>query len=420
MKLITPTREAFELICAWAETGCKPWLSCHDEMVKLKQQDFSSEKAIHLKGPGDAFRAFHLERIIDGKLHLDWPWGSNRLQPVNKMNNENFLINLFLNLVSGIPNVAYFRGGERPGIPWNFPVPIFSHAPELGYVDLAWPWAESVIDASKWLQASSTEAKTRVNLVAKDRKLTAIWKRERSEIEYNDTLQLANWQTRKTKAAYYGVYKDIRHVLFEVALQNPDLIDTNIRPSSNVPLLALNPVSREAPVTTDMYDNATLREIGQAKERPPGYAWPLTRLFDGQPDYSPRDYKYLIVLLGSKGLSTSGRLANFLAHSGAVILLQKSAFSYDFSARMIPWVHYVPLSYSAADVAVKIKWLQANDKMALQIARNARNFGRSYLRLEDHLCYVASAFEALAEMQNGTDVLKPWSPVKVIEKATDE
>lgn len=52
-------------------------------------------------------------------------------------------------------------------------------------------------------------------------------------------------------------------------------------------------------------------------------------------------YKYLLVMIGSDGLASADRLPTLLAHSGAVVLLQESEFSYHFSARLKAWVHYV-------------------------------------------------------------------------------
>ena len=48
-------------------------------------------------------------------------------------------------------------------------------------------------------------------------------------------------------------------------------------------------------------------------------------------------YKYLIVI---GGVSSADRLNTFLAHSGAVILLQETGFRYHYSAFLKPWVHY--------------------------------------------------------------------------------
>ena len=71
-------------------------------------------------------------------------------------------------------------------------------------------------------------------------------------------------------------------------------------------------------------------------------------------------------------------------------------------------MHYVPLTYSTADLIEKIEWLRANDGMARQLADNARNFGASYLRMEDHFCYAAAALQMVAEVENCTDVLRPF------------
>ena len=48
-------------------------------------------------------------------------------------------------------------------------------------------------------------------------------------------------------------------------------------------------------------------------------------------------YKYLVVIAG---VSSADRLNTFLAHSGAVILLQETDFRYHYSAFLKPWVHY--------------------------------------------------------------------------------
>ena len=52
-------------------------------------------------------------------------------------------------------------------------------------------------------------------------------------------------------------------------------------------------------------------------------------------------YKYLVVLAG---IVSADRLNTFLAHSGAVILLQETDFLYHYSAFLEPWVHYGKIS----------------------------------------------------------------------------
>lgn len=48
-------------------------------------------------------------------------------------------------------------------------------------------------------------------------------------------------------------------------------------------------------------------------------------------------YKYLVII---GGISSADRLNTFLAHSGAVIMLQETDFRYHFTAFLKPWVHY--------------------------------------------------------------------------------
>lgn len=97
-------------------------------------------------------------------------------------------------------------------------------------------------------------------------------------------------------------------------------------------------------------------------------------------------------------------------------LAQESEFRYHFSARLRPWVHYVPVSYSGADIVQKVEWLRKHNLMAKRIADNARNFARSYLRLEDYYCYIASLLETIGTLSantnkfNNVSALQSFSP----------
>ncbi len=51
--------------------------------------------------------------------------------------------------------------------------------------------------------------------------------------------------------------------------------------------------------------------------------------------------------------------------------------------------------------------------MAKQIAQNAANFGKSNLRFEDTMCYIATALDHLADTQKNTNINEPWNPVKI-------
>jgi hypothetical protein len=133
----------------------------------------------------------------------------------------------------------------------------------------------------------------------------------------------------------------------------------------------------------------------------------------GTVNYLERRHKYLIVALGLDGAAPADRLAHILAHSGAVILIQNHHFEYHFSARLKPWEHYVPISYSTADLISKVLWLQKHDRLAFQLAKNARIFGLSYLRLEDFLCYDAHLLQTIASTMENSDATIPFDPVEI-------
>lgn len=110
----------------------------------------------------------------------------------------------------------------------------------------------------------------------------------------------------------------IRQVLFMQAVARPDLIDANFT-CNYCPIDPLNPSSDEERDLSKM-----LKSSDQPHRNKPGFLQQLRPLFiKDRINYNPCDYKYLVVLIGIDAKATSGRLAEFLAHSGAVILLQE-------------------------------------------------------------------------------------------------
>lgn len=81
---------------------------------------------------------------------------------------------------------------------------------------------------------------------------------------------------------------------------------------------------------------------------------------------------------------------------------------------------YVCVCYCIqADVAEKVQWLRDNDDLAKQIAYNARVFASSYLRLEDHYCYIASALYTLGKIINGSTATLPFTPYNLFDEGTE-
>lgn len=86
--------------------------------------------------------------------------------------------------------------------------------------------------------------------------------------------------------------------------------------------------------------------------------------------YITGHYKYVVVPDGMLSLSTSSRLLHVLGHCECVVLLVNSVLQFHFSGKLLPWVHYVPLSTSGADLVAKVRYLSENDQIAQQIAKN--------------------------------------------------
>eukprot|EP00600_Ochromonadales_sp_CCMP1393_P004692 CAMPEP_0174958234 /NCGR_PEP_ID=MMETSP0004_2-20121128/2511_1 /TAXON_ID=420556 /ORGANISM="Ochromonas sp., Strain CCMP1393" /LENGTH=321 /DNA_ID=CAMNT_0016206425 /DNA_START=615 /DNA_END=1580 /DNA_ORIENTATION=- len=302
-----------------------------------------------------------------------------------------------LNMVNDMPDSVFLFGGEFPLLPWMFPFPHIGEAGSMvdtahGTSTIVWPWEQefykelSVYDEIRRRYGSKFNADNM-------RKATST----------------KEWKDKTNKAAFYTSYDKIRWGLMEQASRHPDLFEY----AMSEPLFTTcwSPhCTREGWTPSQLYGMSQAERnkssllagasLGPYVHKPPAH-------------YKPGHFKYVIVPPGMMGLSTSGRLLSVLGHCECVVLLQAINLQYHITARLQPWVHYVPLSSSGADVAAKVRWLQEHDDLAQQIAQNGYNFGLSYLRLEDYLCYTANVLEAFATVMQGTGstALQPAKPI---------
>jgi hypothetical protein len=173
-------------------------------------------------------------------------------------------------------------------------------------------------------------------------------------------------------------------IAFDAAAAEPELFGSSLSIPESVKVSPLNPVSKEEPISKEdwlgYHKKGSKYKKNDIESAPstfnpeiPGSASPLFNLSDSR-SYHPRHYKYVVVMLVmGGGVATSGRVAELMAHSGAVILLQESAMHHHFTSRMVPWVHYVPVSYSGTDL---IRRLHSHDTEARKLAEIARTFAR--------------------------------------------
>jgi hypothetical protein len=347
-------------------------------------------------------RGFEIEnirlvRIINGSLYYDWPWPEEPEKPENDglrsvsrpyyVDNQYPFLRLIagvLSKVSDIPDSVFFTTTfDYPFLPSYFPVPALSHGPTFTSSDIPFPWTVVVEEEINFHQKNIAKGKL-----------------EEYDSYYYKTFDPDNeevWNSRLDKAAFYGSlwFSKVgvgRQVVMDLARIYPHLIEANF--TINIGATKYHPYAKEGesggiPGLISSIESSKLKENV-----------PL--------DEYMRKFKYLIVLAGN---SISGRLCTFLAHSGAVVLLQETDMRYHIwpnGQRLRPWVHYVPISFTAADLPEKIQWLQTHDALARDIARNGRNFGRGYLRLEDYYCYTGQLLSVLSKVAKKS-ALKPFN-----------
>ena len=389
MKYVNVTQQSIESACAYSEAGCHLWRECKSQAELLK--------ASKIEARGFDKDNMRLVRVMNRTLYYDWPWGIKRFKQGTYWSASR-LLGAVVEKVKDLPDsVFFFRTWDLGMFPGHFPIPAFSHAPTTHHADLPFPWTPVIEDEVLFH--------------------TAFVKGIEYYPDLNPDLDSV-WAGRKNKAIFLGqLFGDrmasiVRQVVLDLSVDRPDVVYARFDDAHRIS--NYNPSSDE---TEDMHEILKKRKYSHVPDTNsrPGYLRHYAHLHTREKmpivDYM-RDYKYLLVLAGS---GSSGRLCTFLAHSGAVILLQETEYLYHFSQRLKPWVHYVPISFMASDLVEKVEWLRAHDDMARQIARNGRMFALSYLRLEDYYCYVAAALMEFAGVADPS-ALVPFSPKPFVEE----
>lgn len=397
MRLLPPTKSTIELMAVWAETYCSTWLKCNEELAKFRNHEEGRGNGT-LGGRCTSPFQLRLLRIINNEVYYDWPWGNReRMKPPSITRVA--LIQFVLGKLHGLGDSVFLQGEETAYLPFNIPFPGFSYSPSFKDADLPWPWIEYQHKEGALYREAFGTPERRANLSIG----AAVYDEYHSK-SYEE------WALRESKAAFYGTMSPERYLFFDSALKRTDLIAAGWTGGSRLKA-GWNPQSKEPPldeakIETLLASNPNSTTTGMIQTV-------LRNHIKHSENFMSHRFKYLVVLLGGIGTASADRLPMLLAHSGAVILIQMHGFEYHFSPRLKPWVHYVPLTFSATDVIEKVEWLKQHDRVAYRIAVNARNFGISYLRLEDMACYVASALHQVHSILNTTDALEPFDPVLI-------
>jgi len=114
-------------------------------------------------------------------------------------------------------------------------------------------------------------------------------------------------------------------------------------------------------------------------------------------------FKYYINV---DGVVMGGRFNKLLA-MGGVVLQQDAGYYEHLNALARPYEHYVPIRYDLSDLVAKIEWLQEHDDVAQRIAKQGQELALGRMRLEDDLCYVWRALEAITSRTAPRSVTDP-------------
>jgi hypothetical protein len=88
--------------------------------------------------------------------------------------------------------------------------------------------------------------------------------------------------------------------------------------------------------------------------------------------------------------------------SDSCCFMPESPYGHWFHDALIPWVHYVPVKRDLSDLVEKMDYLLANDEIARNIAKNARQFALDFLLSPQIAVYCYKALLKYASLQKYT------------------
>jgi hypothetical protein len=401
LRLMPLTKQHLKILCAFAELSnidnVPDTMDRPQDMIPQYEQN----QGFDINNPVQT--NYRLYRVINNTLHYDWPWGIERMDRESHQIELGFggmgLFHTILKYVNDIGDNIFFYGCEHATLPWNIASPFLSYSPAVGYNHIPFPWKEAHMSEERAYQGAINTAKDPTNLTDED---------------FHMHIPFKSWEDRENKAAFFASLHPSRNIFFEFGRLYPEHFSMGTDCTQNQNSApSFNPADRDVPfLTKEQLENGHRYNDSQPQNDSStiGLASNILYYCDKPSTYSPGHFKYVIVPVGINELAGSGRLAFLLAHSGAVILLREGFPRHFFSACLKPWVHYVPLSFSGSDLLEKVLWLKQNDALAKQIAANGHAFGKSYLRLEDYLCYMSTTMRLLSELQKKSDVLEAFTP----------
>lgn len=195
-----------------------------------------------------------------------------------------------------------------------------------------------------------------------------------------DYLSEVPWEKRIKKLVWRGNYRPESRPIFK-NYKNPDM---SVR-------------TRAARTSLGYPDIMDIRLVGE-----PQFHDIDPKLFGKPIPYldQPHTYRYILNL---DGLGMSTRLRTQL-HTGSLLFKVDSPFKPHYTEDMMPWIHYVPVSWGnlEEDLPLKVQWAIEHDQAAQRIALNAREFARERLNDDSTAWYMQQALRAIAKREEAS------------------
>jgi len=89
-----------------------------------------------------------------------------------------------------------------------------------------------------------------------------------------------------------------------------------------------------------------------------------------------------------RGVAASFRFKHLFL-CGSLVLHFGEEWTEFYYGALKPWVHFVPIASDASqeEILAIMKFLNENDRLSQEIAKNGQEFIKSHLRLKDVRCY---------------------------------
>lgn len=321
MRLSPPTKESLHYACAYAETRCIR-RECQAHAQNFLKGEYPLDLGVYKR---NGFEEAHLFRVANNTLYWDWPWGRHRVRYFRNLNDtgkhplpvtrevepNHLLFHNVLRLVQ-LNDSVFFIGSEQSMLPWLMAFPAFSYGTHYTHSEMPFPWPEMF----------SSELTAYAKAAARN---------DFSDKSFDASSNQRDWDQRIPKAAFYASFNIQRRLVWDQAVKRPDLIEAPLHINLEE-WRAIDPwnfKSFEKGATRSAQIHEVAGNHSRSTHRPPepGYVAYLANITTqgGGKTYTPGHYKYVVVV-GIENAPT-GRIAHLLAHSGAVILLHRSAWT---------------------------------------------------------------------------------------------